>query len=203
MTAVNERFQPQFNSFMQRLANWQSMRWLWLSSALVALTMNLIAHFIFQDYMNMSPCEKCVYIRYAMFCIVLAGLVAAINPRNLYLRLVGYGITLYGAIFGLIWSWQLVESYRMMNALDSGMDPFAAGLGFTSCSVEAVYHFGLPLDVWFPSWFAPTGVCGADTWSFLGLDMGSWTLVIFSVYIILVTLSILATLLKGKTTAVR
>lgn len=201
MGVIQNRWQELRSSPFQALADWQVTRWWWLTSALIALLMNLIAHYIFQGAMEMDPCEKCVYIRYAMFCIVFGGLIAAINPKLLLLRIVDYVMTIYGAVFGAIWSWELVDSYYLMKALESGADPFAAGLGIASCSTEPVFHFGLPLDIWFPGWFAPTGVCGADDWSFLGLDMGSWTLIIFSVYMILVALSFIAVLLKGSRSA--
>lgn len=199
MGAIQNRWLELKTSPLQALADWQLMRWWWTVSALVALSMNLIAHYFFQGFMEMDPCEKCVYTRYAMFCIVFGGLIAAINPKAPFLRIIGYVLTLYGAIFGAIWSWELIDSYHLMKALENGADPFAAGLGVASCSTEAVFHFGLPLDIWFPGWFAPTGVCGADEWSFLGLDMGSWTLIIFGVYFVLVILSLIATFItKGR-----
>lgn len=40
----------------------------------------LIILALFQIHLYMAPCEQCVYIRYAMFVMVIGGLVAAINP---------------------------------------------------------------------------------------------------------------------------
>lgn len=198
MGVIQRRWQEFRQSPVQALSDWQSMRWLWLVSAMVALSMNLIAHYIFQIAMDMAPCEKCVYIRYAMFSIVFGGLIASVNPKLLMLRITGYTLTLYGAIFGAIWSKELVDSYSLMNAPTEGVDPFAAGFGFASCSTEATYHFGLPLDRWFPGWFSPSGICGVDDWSFLGLDMGSWTFIIFSVYIALVIFCLISTLIASN-----
>lgn len=192
MGNINKEWQHLKNAPMQTLANWQTMRWWWLTSACIALMMNLIAHNFFQGFLEMDPCEKCVYIRYAMFCIVIGGVVATINPKQLILRVFGYVFTLYGAIFGAIWSKELIDSYYLMKQLEIGGDPFAAGIGGAACSTDPNFHFGLPLDHWFPSWFSPTGVCGADDWSFLGLDMGSWTFIIFSVYLVLIALSFIA-----------
>lgn len=180
------------SSPMMTLAQIQFSRGWWLLSAITALIMNLIAHYVFQGYLDMAPCEKCVYIRYAMFMIVIAGVIAALNPRLLLLRLTGYLLSLYGAIFGAIWSWQLVDNYRITEKMSQVTDPFAAGLNLEPCSAFPTFHFGLPLDSWFPSWFAPTGSCGSDDWSFLGLNMGSWTLIVFIVYIALILASMLA-----------
>lgn len=198
MGVIQRRWQELRQSPIQALSDWQSMRWLWLVSAMVALSMNLIAHYIFQIAMDMAPCERCVYIRYAMFSIVFGGLIASINPKLLSLRIAGYAMTLYGAIFGAIWSKELVDSYNLMRAPTEGVDPFAAGFGFTSCATEPTFHFGLPLDRWFPSWFSPSGICGVDDWSFLGLDMGSWTLIIFSVYIVFVILCLISALVVSN-----
>lgn len=197
MSVIQTRWQELKSSPLRALSDWQLMRWWWCVSALVALTMNLIAHYFFQGFMQMDPCEICIYTRYAMFCIVLGGLIAALNPKLLLLRLIGYAMTLYGAVFGAIWSKQLIDNYRLASDLQNGVDPFAAGLGIMSCSYEPTFHFGLPWDKWFPGWFSPTGICGADEWTFLGLNMGGWTLIIFSVYIILVVLSIAASLISA------
>lgn len=42
---------------------------------------NYLAHSFFQIYLYMAPCEQCVYIRYAMFVMVIGGVIAAINPK--------------------------------------------------------------------------------------------------------------------------
>jgi len=196
MGVIQRRWHEFRQSPIQALSNWQQMRWLWLTSAMVALSMNLIAHYIFQIALEMDPCEKCVYIRYAMFCLVFGGLIAAINPKSFILRIIGYAMTLYGAIFGAIWSKELINNYSLMRTPTEGVDPFAAGFGFASCSTEPTFHFNLPLDSWFPSWFSPSGICGIDEWSFFGLDMGGWTLIIFGVYLILITLFFISALIK-------
>lgn len=71
------------------LVRWQEQRLLWLLMAVAMGTLIILAHSFFQIYLYMAPCEQCVYIRYAMFVMVIGGLVAAINPKNIILKLIG------------------------------------------------------------------------------------------------------------------
>lgn len=69
------------------LVRWQEQRLLWLLMAVAMGALIILAHSFFQIYLYMAPCEQCVYIRYAMFVMVIGGLVAAINPKNIILKL--------------------------------------------------------------------------------------------------------------------
>ena len=71
------------------LVRWQERRFLWLLMACAMGGLIILAHSFFQIYLYMAPCEQCVYIRFAMFVMVFGGLIAAINPKNLILKLVG------------------------------------------------------------------------------------------------------------------
>ncbi|MDI5568760.1 disulfide bond formation protein B, partial [Salmonella enterica subsp. enterica serovar Kentucky] len=44
-----------------------------------------------------APREQCVYIRYAMFVMVIGGVIAAINPKNIVLKLIGCIAAFYGS----------------------------------------------------------------------------------------------------------
>ena len=46
------------------IAAWQDMRWPWALMAAVCVLLVLVAHYMFQVWLYMAPCEQCVYIRY-------------------------------------------------------------------------------------------------------------------------------------------
>lgn len=140
------------------LAGWQDKRLLWLLMAIVSLALILVAHYLFQDYAYMQPCEQCVYIRYAFFMMLFAGVIAACNPKNIVLKIIGYILGFYGIIIGIGYSLALNKIHHAAHS----DDPMAM-FGVQGCSAEPTFHFGLPLDKWFPDWFAPTGDCGFDS----------------------------------------
>lgn len=79
---------------------------------------NYLAHSFFQIYLYMAPCEQCVYIRYAMFVMVIGGLVAAINPKNIILKLIGCVMAFYGSILGLKFSLKLNDIHHAVHNPD-------------------------------------------------------------------------------------
>lgn len=103
----------------------------------------------------MSPCEQCVYIRFAFLCIALGGIIATVNPRNVILKCMGYGFTYWGCILGIKFCITLDRIHRALRS----DNPF----GVQGCSDVPAYPFGMPLDQWFPAWFQPTGECGYDS----------------------------------------
>ncbi|PAF44529.1 protein-disulfide oxidoreductase DsbI [Helicobacter sp. 11S02596-1] len=139
------------------IAKWQDRRFLWILMAIVTIGLVLIAHYLFQDYLYMLPCEQCVYIRYAFFVMALGGIIAAFKPQNLILKLIGYVLAFYGGIAGVMYSLKLNKIHHAAHSTD----PMAM-FGVQGCSAEPSFPFGLPLDKWFPDWFLPTGDCGFD-----------------------------------------
>ena len=139
------------------VASWQDMRWPWLLKAGVCVLLVLVAHYMFQEWLYMPPCEQCVYIRYGFLVMAIGGLVAAASPKNLACKAVGYVFAIYGAIFGLKCSLKLESIHHAIHSDDP-----TAMFGMQGCSTEAHYPFGLPLADWAPGWFKPTGDCGYD-----------------------------------------
>lgn len=86
------------------LVRWQERRFLWLLMACAMGGLIILAHSFFQIYLYMAPCEQCVYIRFAMFVMVFGGLIAAINPKNVVLKLIGCIAAFYGSIMGIKFS---------------------------------------------------------------------------------------------------
>ncbi|XKM14127.1 disulfide bond formation protein B [Orbaceae bacterium ac157xtp] len=177
--------------FWRTLYIWQNQRWLWLTGALIALSLDLIAIFYFQDYLQLNPCEKCVVIRLAVLVIFFAMGLCAINPKNRILKIVSYLLLSWAIIQGFLWSFELDAITREFNHS-----------GFSYCTITTVkFPFNLPLDQWFPSIFLPTGICGEDMWYFLGFNMAQYMMLIFAIYFILLFLFIISVFKKGKETA--
>lgn len=133
---------------------WQRQRFLWLLMVVVCLFLVAVAHYLFQDYGYMKPCEQCVYIRYAFVVMAIGGIVAACNPKNVALRSIGYLFAFYGAIRGIMYSYKLDIIHKAAHSDDI--------FGVQGCSAVPSFDFGLPLHEWLPDWFNPTGDCGFD-----------------------------------------
>lgn len=140
--------------FFEYFYHLQNLRFLWFIMFFMSISLILLAHNLFQNYLYMKPCEQCVYIRFAFLCMALGGIFAFINPRKILLKLLGYLFGLFGSIYGFIHSYVLRNIYIVLNS----DNPFNT----QNCEMEPGFPFGLQMDVWFPSWFMPTGSCGDD-----------------------------------------
>lgn len=139
---------------LSKLGHWQDQRFLWAIMFVAMVGLVIVAHSLFQNYIFMKPCEQCVYIRYAMLVMALGGVFALINPKNAILKIIAYVLALYGAIRGIMYSVKLDKIHEAVH----GDDPF----GVQGCSAVPSFDFNLPLHVWAPDWFLPTGDCGYD-----------------------------------------
>ncbi|WP_419183488.1 protein-disulfide oxidoreductase DsbI, partial [Salmonella enterica] len=134
------------------LVRWQEQRFLWLLMAIAMGGLIILAHSFFQIYLYMAPCEQCVYIRYAMFVMVIGGVIAAINPKNIVLKLIGCIAAFYGSIMGIKFSIKLNGIHHAVH----NADPDSL-FGVQGCSTDPTFPFNLPLAEWAPEWFKPTG----------------------------------------------
>jgi len=139
---------------IEKIAAWQDSRFHWILLFIIALALEQVAYQVFQKWLYMKPCEQCVYIRFAMVCLMIGGIIGAINPKQIVLKLIGYVFVIYGAVKGIGYSLKLI---KISAAFRSG-DPF----GVQGCSTTPTFPFHLPLDKWFPSTFLPTGDCGVS-----------------------------------------
>jgi disulfide bond formation protein DsbB len=153
--ALKEIWSALRSSPAETLFRWQNQRFLWLLMALAMGGLVLAGHAFFQNYLHMAPCEQCVYIRFAMLVIMAGGLIAAINPKNIVLKLTGCVAAFYGAITGIMYSLTLDKIHRVVH------DPESL-FGVPGCSTEPRFPLDLPLAQWAPGWFKPTGDCGFD-----------------------------------------
>ena len=154
MKLIQQWWQDLRSEPIPTIARWQDRRFLWLLMAGMSLFMVILAHSVFQIWLYMKPCEQCVYIRFAFFAMVIGGFVAAINPKNAVLKVIGYVFAIYGSVKGVLWSLKLNKIHHVAHS----DDPF----GVQGCSTDPSFPFGLPLAEWSPEWFKPTGDCGFD-----------------------------------------
>ncbi len=82
----------------------------------------------------MAPCEQCVYIRYAMFVMVIGGVIAAINPKNIVLKLIGCIAAFYGSIMGIKFSIKLNGIHHAVH----NADPDSL-FGVQGCSTDPTF----------------------------------------------------------------
>nr|MDT0251689.1 disulfide bond formation protein B [Endozoicomonas sp.] len=164
---------------LQTLHNWQRFRVTWLIMFATALFLELCG-LGFQYILHMDPCERCVYQRLAVLMLIVAPLIITISPTNLMARISGYSLWVAGGIYGLKHAIAQTADYAEFN-------PFTS-----SCSFRPVFPFDLPLYEWWPSLFMPTGICGADDWTFLTLNMAQWMVVIFAIYLMAAAVCIIS-----------
>lgn len=127
----------------------------WCSLFLFTSFLLAISHYFFQTFLYMKPCEQCVYIRFAMFCIAFGSLAATFCPHSNAMIFFAYLLGFYGIFYGTQAALTLQHIHEMVLA----DNPFIAMSG---CKKIPIYPFNLPLHIWFPSWFLPTGECGLD-----------------------------------------
>lgn len=133
----------------------------------------------FQHGMGLAPCVMCIYERVALFGILLAGLLGFAAPKFAIFRWSALLLGVFSAAKGL----QLAIKHT-----DYQLHPAP----WNQCSPFVEFPQTLPLDVWFPAIFAPSGDCSKISWQFLGLSMPQWLIAIFAAYLLvllLVTLS--------------
>ena len=169
--AITKLWQGFRQSPLQTIHQWQNQRITWLIMFATALFLELCA-LGFQYILMLDPCELCVYQRFAITLLMIAPIIMMSAPGNIPLRLIGYGLWIAGAIYGL-------EQAIIQTSNYTNFDPFNS-----SCNFRPTFPFDLPLYEWIPSVFMPTGICGADDWTFLTLNMAQWMVMIFGIYLI-------------------
>ncbi|RWR03783.1 disulfide bond formation protein B [[Pantoea] beijingensis] len=155
----------------------------WLLMAFTAFILEMVALY-FQHVMMLRPCVMCIYERCALFGIMGAGLVGAIAPKT-PLR--------YGAL--LIWLYSAWEGVRLSyehTMIQLHPNPFV------TCEFAARFPSWLPLNKWLPSVFVASGDCSENQWSFLTLGMPQWLIVVFSVFLLIALLVVIAQPFKPK-----
>jgi len=161
--------------FWGTLGRWQDQRPIWLLGGGIALGLEIFSWAYFQNYLKLNPCELCVYIRFSMVVIFVGAAFAAIRPANVFFKLVGYAVVIWGMAKGLAWDMTLAADY-----IKVAENPWSA-----LCSgAAATYPLGLPLAEWLPGHFAPMADCGEDGWSLFGWNMAQWLYLVYGAFLI-------------------
>lgn len=140
----------------------------WAVLFLSALGLELCALY-FQYMMDLQPCIMCIYQRTAVFGILFAALLPCLL-NNILTRLLSYVIWGVSAVWGLLIAIEHVDIQTAENSF------------FVMCEIVPNFPSWAPLHEWIPSIFAATGDCGDINWSFFGLSMPMWMIVIFACY---------------------
>ncbi|MGX3011895.1 protein-disulfide oxidoreductase DsbI [Helicobacter sp. 23-1044] len=150
---LKREFPQTTHNLPHNLYRLQNTRIFW--GILIVLCVGLVAfaHFL-QYYLFMRPCALCVYIRYAFLVVALGGAFALLNPQNLFLKIIAYIVAIFGAVRGMMFSIKLNAIYDALRSDEI--------FGTAGCAFRAQFDFGVPLDRWLPSIFAPSGDCGVD-----------------------------------------
>ncbi|WP_406666903.1 disulfide bond formation protein DsbB [Gallaecimonas sp. GXIMD1310] len=156
----------------------------WLLLASGALILEMIALF-FQYGMRLEPCVMCVYQRVAVLGIFAAGVLGAIAPRMLWLRLAA------------LVSWLIASGWGLKLAIEHvslQTDPSP----FKQCTFLPDFPFWFKVDKWFPAMFEARGDCTQTVWHFAGLSMPQWMEIIFGALFIIGLLMTLGQLLRPR-----
>ena len=168
------------------VARWPKQRWPWVILALSALTL-LLAALFFQYGMGLEPCIKCVYQRFAIVGIMVSAMIGLWGNGSAMFRWLAYS------------GWALSAGWGLKIAHDQVLvEEVVQSGGFSTCAIFAEFPSWLPLDVWLPAIFKPTGICGEIAWQFLGYSMPVWMRVVFGVYLLLVLVVMASQLKKHK-----
>jgi disulfide bond formation protein DsbB len=163
-----------------------SKRGLWLLLTALALALDGVALFL-QHVLQVEPCNECIYVRAGVLGIAVAGLIGALAPKYLAMRLVGLTAWL-GAL-----GWSL---YRATLLLD--LERIVSEGGEASCKRFKGFPEWMPLDIWLPQVFEPRAMCGMVSWTFLGQSVTFWSGVALWGMALAATSVLMSQLVSGK-----
>ncbi|AKZ65984.1 disulfide bond formation protein DsbB [Candidatus Palibaumannia cicadellinicola] len=154
-------------------------RIIWLLLALTAFILEVVGFYL-QYVMLINPCVLCIYQRLTLYCIMIAGILVAISPSIFLLRFIGISVLIYSAWKGLRVS---IIQYK------TNISPFFI------CDLVINFPSWLHyLDKFFPYLFYNTSNsnCAVNKLNLISLSMTKWMMFIFSGYIIIGIVILLA-----------
>jgi disulfide bond formation protein DsbB len=155
---------------MTQLKKYLGFRWLSLL-AVVAATALTLAALYFQYVKGLEPCPLCVAQR---LCVIIVGLIALLallhNPRAERARRVYLGMGLIPLIAGIM----VAGRHVWLQSLPPERVPECGpGLDYILDNFPLSDALGLI--------FKGSGECAKVDWTFLGLSMPAWTLLVFAI----------------------
>ncbi len=151
-----------------------SSRWIYFSGFLLCLSAWALARFYFQQHLELEPCP---------LCLIQRGLVIAVGVVMLLGFLWNPGVVMGRILGGLV-------------TLGAGLGAAVAGrhIWLQSLPADQVPSCGADLDFMLQSWpiakvveevLQGSGECAEVSWTFLGLSIPAWTLILFVVLVLL------------------
>ena len=138
-----------------------------------------IAYFYFQQYLALHPCPLCMFQRAALVAISITCLLAiSYAPSRFFHRLYSILVALFAAIgMGIAGRQVWLQSLPADQVPECGFDPVYRWLESGSSDD---YNFMQMLATALKG----SGDCAAVDWSFLGLSIAAWMIVIFSAFVL-------------------
>lgn len=145
-----------------------SQRWLFAGGFALCVVL-LATALYFQHVMGLEPCPLCIFQRIFVIALGAIMLVAAIhNPGRLWRRVYGAGMLVF-ALLGVV----VAGRHVWLQSLPPDQVPECGpGLEYMLQSFPLVQALELV--------FRGSGECAEVQWTFLGLSIPAWTLVIFA-----------------------
>jgi disulfide bond formation protein DsbB len=140
-----------------------TQRWPWLVLVFVVVMMEAGALYL-QHALQVEPCNECIYIRAGVAAMGVAGLIGAIAPQFLLVRLAALAVWVAGLCWGLYRAHLLLNLERIVREGGEG-----------SCARFKGFATWMPLDTWLPGMFEPRAMCGDVSWTFLGQSITVWS----------------------------
>jgi protein dithiol:quinone oxidoreductase len=170
----------QENVLLRFLGLLSMQRWPWLALVGVVVLLEGGALFL-QHGLHVEPCNECIYIRAGVAGVGVAGLIAALAPRFIALRLAALAVW-SGAL-----AWGLYRANLLLN-----LEQIVRDGGQGSCARFKGFPSWMPLETWFPDMFEPRAMCGEVSWTFLGQSVTMWIWVTLWLMALMVVLILLA-----------
>ncbi len=149
-----------------------SLKWYW-TALIVSLSLLAIAYFYFQKELGLFPCPLCMFQRACLVGIAIVALLGILKRPGVKLHrfyaflITACSVTGAGIAGRQVW----------LQHLPKDQVP--------SCGFDPIYRYGQDSGYGLLDMIATTlhgsGDCAEIDWSFLGLSMGGWMLVIFSI----------------------
>ena len=154
------------------MGNKVSLKWYW-TALVVSLALLAVAYFYFQQELGLFPCPLCMFQRACLVGVAFFALLGILKRPGVKLhRLYAFLITLCSGAGVAIAGRQV-----WLQHLPKDQVP--------SCGFDPVYRWGQDSSYGLFDMIGTalhgSGDCAEVDWSWLGLSMGAWMLIIFSI----------------------
>jgi disulfide bond formation protein DsbB len=150
----------------------------WVLLALSAFGLLLTALY-FQHSMDLQPCINCIYQRTAVIGVLMAAIIVLLY-NHIFTRIAAFFVWAYSCIQGILVAREHLDVIFAIN-------PFV-----NVCDIVPNFPSFMPLHEWLPAIFGATGDCSENRWQFVGMGMASWMQIVFSIYLLILVVVVVA-----------